>query len=296
MEMLEFQEEIDARQHNEMWEVALVGEGNDDRSVASIRFCDEHSNKMATVRYCPEEMELYLDDKAFQCYETPELIKALNSKTILLDGTTLGIPEIGLLLKHLSSMKRIKYSILYIEPGSYTKMNDGAINGREFNLSSEIMGYKGIPYLSKPLDIENPNNVVFFLGFEGYRLRLALEELNINPHECSLVFGLPSFKPGWEINAFANNIRSINDHDLGGRVLFCGADNPASVLLELQNMREILGDEHLITVAPIGSKPHSIGALAFCAKDKNASVLYDHPIKSSDRSYSVGAIHLFKIS
>lgn len=295
-EMFEFSDVGEAAAFQQQWDVALVGEQCDERSKASIEFCSSHSEKQICLKYDVEEMELEVEGKKHQCHQIPELIKSLGVRRILLDGTTLGVPELGLLLKHLYSIKKTRSSILYVEPGKYTQKYNGNINGREFNLSSEILGYKGIPNLSSPLDIETPNSVIFFLGFEGYRLRLALEELNINPNESSLVFGVPSYKAGWEINAFANNIKSISENDLGGRVMFCGADNPAAVLVELDRLRAALGEDHRITIVPIGSKPHSIGALIFCSSDKNTNLIYDHPIKASNRSQSVGSIHLYKIN
>ncbi|VUD62308.1 hypothetical protein TDB9533_03014 [Thalassocella blandensis] len=296
IEMLEFSSTKEIVEYAASWNIALVGSGEDDRSKASIQYAGDHCDAVVTISYDPDEMQILAGDDIYQCYQIPELIKGLTAKQILLDATTLGVPELGLLLKHLYSNKKVKASILYVEPGSYgqTDTNSG-INSREFNLSSELKGYKGIPSLTDALDIETPNSVVFFLGFEGYRLQLALEELNIIPHECSLVFGVPSFRSGWEMNAFDNNIKSINDNDLDGRVFYCGADNPAAVLYQLQSIRSSLGDDHKMTVVPIGSKPHSIGALCFCASDKKTSVLYDHPVKAKNRSGSVGSYHLYKI-
>lgn len=296
IEMLEFFSTEEIVEYAAGWNIALVGSGEDDRSKASIQYANNHCDAVVTVVYDPDEMQIIAGNDIYQCFQVPELIKGLNARQILLDATTLGVPELGLLLKHLYPIKKVKTSILYVEPGSYSQTDSNSgINSREFNLSSELKGYKGIPYLTDALDIETPNSIVFFLGFESHRLQLALEELNIIPHECSLVFGVPSFRPGWEINAFDNNIKSINDNDLDGRVFFCGADNPAAVLHQLQSIRKNLGDDHKMTVVPIGSKPHSIGALCFCASDKKTSLLYDHPVKAKNRSGSVGSYHLYKI-
>lgn len=295
-EMYEFSSEKDAEGYPGSWDVAIVGKGIDQRSQAAISYATTSSTRIISLTYDPDEMALDSDGEKYLCHQVPDLIKSLHAKRILIDATTLGVPEVGLLMKNLYPINKIRTTILYVEPGSYKTKKNGDISQRDFILSDEIKGYKGIPYLSQPLDIETKNSTVFFLGFEGHRLKIALEELNINPKNAFLVFGVPSYKPGWELNAFANNIKLINENDLGGRVMFCGADNPHAVLKELSELRLSKGVNHVINVVPIGSKPHSIGALIFCAIDQNSNLLYDHPIKAIGRSDSVGSFHLYKIN
>lgn len=298
IEMFEFKDANEASLYAEKWDAALVGDVCDDRTTSSKDYALKHCDSLIHIKYCSDELEILANNKKYQCYEIPEFIKSLNVKKILLDATTLGVVEIGLLLKHLHATKKIKCSILYVEPGAYVKKrveSVSAINEREFDLSMELIGFKGIPSLTKAIDIKIPNNVIFFLGFESYRLKNALEALNISPKECSLVFGVPSYQSGWETNAFDNNIKCINDHDLGGRIYFCGADNPSAVFEELKRIRINIGDDSEMTIVPIGSKPHAIGALTFMAGQRCVNMLYDHPIKSKNRTDSVGAFHLYKL-
>jgi hypothetical protein len=51
-----------------------------------------------------------------------------------------------------------------------------------------------------------PTKTVFLLGYEGQRLAQALEQTDIRPSNCSVVFGVPAFQPGWEMDAYANNV------------------------------------------------------------------------------------------
>ncbi len=57
-----------------------------------------------------------------------------------------------------------------------------------------------------------------------------------------------------------------------------------------------VGDDSEMTIIPIGSKPHTIGALAFLASNSTVNILYDHPIKSKNRTDSVGAFHLYRLT
>jgi hypothetical protein len=282
---------------NEPWDLSFFGEVCDDRTKVSTKFCVDNVNRSVLALYSSEELSISFNKEIFQCYQIEEFIRENKPRSVLLDATSLGVAELGLLLKIISKVKKLKCSILYIEPGSYVKdcSTSNGLNVRDFSLSVEIGGYKGIPTLSRPLNLDDNKVVVFFLGFESYRLKHALEELNITPKQCSLVFGVPSFKPGWEVDAFANNIKCISDNDLGGRVYFCGADNPAAVFYQLKEIREMIGDDEEITVIPIGSKPHSIGALIYCSSDLNTNMVYDHPIKNNGRTTAVGPAHMYKL-
>jgi hypothetical protein len=298
IEMFEFSSFEEALNFGEKWDAGIIGKECDDRTKASTTFTQAHTRKLFSITYSADDLEINANGKIFHCHQVSELINSLDAKRILIDATSLGVPELGLLLKHLNRVKKITYSILYVEPRSYTKQqpeSEPKINPREFRLSTELEGFKGIPSLSRSLDNDSSSDVILFLGFESYRLKHALEELNISPKQCSLVFGVPSFRPGWETDAFDNNIKCISDNDLGGRIHYCGADNPAAVIAELNIIRSKLGDEEEIVIIPIGSKPHSIGALIFCALDPNTNLIYDHPIKSKGRSDSVGTFHLYKI-
>ncbi len=293
--MLEFDTYEEISSIDTTWDIALVGGGSDDRSVAAKKFVDSKAAGVVIVTYDLDEMTLNAGGKTYVCSDVPEFLKSLKAKKILLDGTTLSVPVLGLIFKNLYGNKKIKATTLYVEPSSYSLSNKGGINTRDYRLSSEYVGFRGIPTLTMPSDIEDDNCIVFFLGFEGTRLKIALEELKISPRDCSLIFGLPSFKPGWETNAFNNNLKSINENDLEGRVYYCGADNPASVAFELQRIREDMGEDTKMTLIPLGSKPHSIGALLYYSVDSNCSLIFDHPIQATNRSNGVGSFHLYRV-
>ena len=74
----------------------------------------------------------------------------------------------------------------------------------------------------------SPHRVVFFLGYEGERLDEAFEELEIDPRKSIVVFGVPAFRPGWEMDSFANNVRVVADRGVQGGIRYCGAENPAA--------------------------------------------------------------------
>ncbi|GGB86430.1 hypothetical protein GCM10011352_10420 [Marinobacterium zhoushanense] len=280
---------------NRRWDITFCGKAIDDRGNISYNYAESNSSSLVAMAYNADDMRLDVNGDTVECYGLSDYINQVSFDSVLIDATTLGVPELALLLRVLSTLKKKKISIIYTEPKDYRKKESQVFGGRVFNLTDKFKGFSGIPTISKRLDLEEPNDVVFFLGFEGHRLQTALEELNIASSDCSLFFGVPPYKPGWEIDAFENNIKYVNDNDLDGRVYFCGADNPAAVFYELDQLRRSMQDESQLTVAPIGSKPHSLGALLFTAVFKDTNLLYDHPIKSHGRSQSVGAVHIYDV-
>lgn len=117
----------------------------------------------------------------------------------------------------------------------------------------------------------------------------------IQPKACSVVFGVPAFKPGWEMDAFANNIRVIKERNIRGGVYFCGAENPASALDVLKRIESELAPGERLFVGPIGTKPMGIGVALFVSQKQDVGILYDHPRRRPNRSAEVGTWHLYDV-
>jgi hypothetical protein len=159
-----------------------------------------------------------------------------------------------------------------------------------------VPGYRAIPGAAVILTDRRPQHGVFFLGFEERRLDVALEDFQtLRPSNCSVVFGVPAYKPGWELHAFANNVRVLETKRLSGGVHFCGAENPAGAYQVLSEIKASLGKDARMVVAPIGTKPNGIGAALFAALHSEVGLLYDHPRRSAGRSEQVSRWHLYHI-
>lgn len=141
-----------------------------------------------------------------------------------------------------------------------------------------------------------PPRVIFFLGYEESRLDRAMEDFQmLDPGQCSVAFGVPAFQPGWEIDAFANNVKVMKDRGMrDGGVYFCGAENPASAYKVLENIQAEMIQGQRMFVVPIGTKPNGIAAALYAAHHDQVGLLYDHPGKKLARSRHVAKWHLFE--
>ena len=285
------------------WDMAIVGKALDDRGTAVTAFLSSDSTETLELLYDPDTFLLSLGHDLVQADEFDTAVEQYRNRSIVLEATTLGFVEVFLTLKALSSLKVSKVDLLYAEPGNYNLKRTSLIrtsqllHRRDFELSDEVPGYKAIPTATKLLTDQRPQKTVFFLGFEERRIERALEDHQlIQPSNTDVVFGVPAYRPGWEMDAFANNVRVIKERKLEGGVHFCGAENPAAALEVLQRIQKGLITGEVMFIAPIGTKPMGIGAALFAATEPNVGLLYDHPTRKPKRSSDVGRWHMFSVT
>ena len=253
-----------------------------------------------TLEYQPETLRVAFEGREIEVHELGSALEAKAWKRVLLEATTLGFAEILVCCHALHSGGWDSVGLLYVEPGKYKKKerSEKVRDQRDFELSERIIGYTPIPGSiasldEVPADDADSRNVIFLLGFEGERIDRAIEDLPIDPRQCDVVFGVPGFRPGWEIHSFANNIRVMCDAGFAREPRFCPADNPRAVFDMLTEIRQALPEGSQMLVAPIGTKPHGIGAALFTCEFREVGVLYDHPKKRQKRSDEIGKWHFF---
>jgi hypothetical protein len=278
------------------WQLALVGTAVDDRGVAAIQFAHESASESRTVSYSPDLFSICVGSDTRNAEDLEEVIFGEAARSIILEATTLGFVEIFLVLKALNGAGCKKLSLLYVEPGDYTgSKRTQLVHRRDFELSDEVPGFKGIPGATLVTTDRTIQRAVFFLGYEERRLDVALQTQIVRPSDVMVVFGVPAFTPGWEMNSFANNIRVIRDNNIGGGVYFCGAESPAAAFGILDEIYESLLPGERLIIGPIGTKPNGIGAALFAASHREVGLFYDHPKRSANRSSDITRWHLYSV-
>ena len=283
------------------WDVALVGKPLDDRGTSAVNFLKARVAQVITLDYDPDKFELDVDGNKIGADDLEDYVDRFESLSLVLECSTLGFVETFLCCRALYNKHFRDLSFLYVEPLSYTLREatfrrSQLLHKRHFELSYEVPGYKAIPGATLIMTDRIPQRTVFFLGYEERRLDRALEDHQlIQPKACSLVFGVPAFKPGWEMDTFANNIRVVKERNLRGGVYFCGAENPASALEVLRKIGTELAPNERLFVGPIGTKPMGIGVALFASQRQDIGILYDHPKRREQRSDQVARWHLYDV-
>lgn len=277
------------------YSLGIYGPAIDDRGKEAVAEIVRRSHAMMTLEYDPETFEFVAGDVRHPEDGLAEALRVLDPRKVILEATTLGFVELLFCYKALRELMITQIDILYVEPEVYRRSGrDELLRHRDFELSGDVPGYRAIPGHAVLLDDRKLQKGVFFVGYEEARLRRAFEDLQmIAPKHSTITFGVPAFRPGWEIDSLANNITVIEEKNIRGGIKFCAAENPMSVVQFLELFRRGLGGGEKMFVAPIGTKPHGIGVMLFVAEHLDVGVIYDHPVRKSDRSEKIAHWHLF---
>ncbi len=277
-------------------DLALTGRIVDDRGQAGVDFAAGRSAGTVVMGYDCINFRISLDQQDLDADDVETALAPYVNSSIILETSTLGFVEIFLTCRALHNLGQRKLSLLYVEPREYSRPHRSKLlHRRDFALSEQTPDYRAIP--GATMLLRESDRGIFFLGYEARRLDRVLEDFQmINPRSCTLAFGVPAFTPGWEMNAFANNIRVIRERRLSGGVLFCGAENPDATVVVLERLYSALEPHERLFVAPIGTKPAGIGAALFTATHPGVGILYDHPVRRAGRSREVSRWHLFDVT
>ena len=280
-------------------DLSIIGSSVDDRGTAAIDYLESKAKMRISATYSPETFELLIDGETINAEDLDSYLKSYDGKEIAIEASTLGFVEIFLVCRIIRGFRLPRLTILYVEPLSYSNpRRSKLLHKRDFELSDVIPGYRAIPGATIRLTDQTPQTGVFFLGYEERRLDRALEDYQmIRPDRCCVGFGVPAFTPGWEMDAFANNIRVIRNNNISGGVLFCGAENPFATFDLLDTIYGSLDrhDRERMFVAPIGTKPNGIGVALFAASHSDVGLLYDHPVRKKARSVRTARWHLYHV-
>lgn len=279
------------------WDIGILGPVLDERGQTAAAFVTSCARKTITMSYVASDLNIRSGSGTVETDEVFCLIAGDAGKSVILETTTLGFVETYLCCRALREGGSGGGALIYLEPKRYfVPMRLNVVHRRDFGLSEEVAGYQAIPGSSFELDEQKPQRCVFCVGFEGQRLEQAFEELPINPKRTGVIFGVPAFRPGWEMDTFANNARTIRERGVGGGVFFCGANNPKAILETLEGIYRDKSSEEQMFVGGIGTKPHGIGVALFACERTDVGLLYDHPTRSPKRTSEYSAWHLFDVN
>ena len=274
------------------WDLAIVGNVVDDRGKASIAFCRDHAQSTIRALYDPDGIMVDVGQNRYSADDLEAFMESAHDSSILLEATTLGLVEIFLFCRAAKDVGVSAISLLYAEPKAYSVNRSQVLHKRDFELSDEVADFTGVPGAVLLRELTR-TRVVFLVGYEGQRLEQALEQTGASPSDCSIVFGVPAFQPGWEMDSFANNIKVIRDRRIC-ELSYTGAQNPAGAYAVLEKLRASCDPGQRMLVSPIGTKPHGIGAALFACSHNDVGLLYDNPTRRQGRTSEVAMWHLFE--
>lgn len=282
--------------NNRAWDLAVIGnEAIDARSGVACAFSSSHSSTRFQMNYDVAIKQIMIDQAKAQYGAIRTKLRGITS--LLIEATTLNCPEILNLLRAAKDEGVKKVSFLYLEPLEYRRTLKGLLSDhRDFNLSENCRFQSVHGFMANLYEIPQ-GQAVFFLGFEKSRLGQALEqEEALQQWTKHAVFGVPAFEPSWEIDSIANNVQHLASSHY--QVQYAPASGVAAAYGLLNQLLHEDKTDSPIVVAPLGTKPHTIGASLFLVEHNafdRAVLLYDHPHRRQDRSADIRRWHLYDV-
>ena len=190
----------------------------------------------------------------------------------------------------------LAFKVVYIEPGDYT-FSGNPIRGEIFDLSLKLEGIAPLPLFTRVFPT-NEDECCFIplLGFEGARLAHMIEKVDPPGRQIVPVLGVPGFRAEYPFYAFAGNEPKLTETRAWHRVRYARANCPFSLLYVLEDIfaryRNIP-----IKIAPIGTKPHALGAVITCViSPRDTELVYDNPKRKPGRTAGVLHCLIYSVS
>lgn len=192
--------------------------------------------------------------------------------------------------KYFETLELLDIRVIYAEPATYDVVQfstEGFFN----DLSESIKGIEPLPGFANiiPYD-DDETHFVALLGFEGGRFKYILE--NIEPNKAIIypIIGVPGFRAEYPFVAYWGNRRPLDNTDIWSNIMYVGANSITDVYRLLGKIIK-RSPSGRIKVAPIGTKPHAIGAILFAIKHPlKIELIYDNPKRGKKRTEGVGRI------
>lgn len=221
-------------------------------------------------------------------------LQMYESETLYIDVTGLEKRIVASLLnnaiKAISSTKISNVKTIYAEPETYDIkqfQSEGVFN----DLSEKIDGILPLPGFAS-IFTENIDNILFIalLGFEGGRFTYMMENVQPPGGKTIPIIGVPGFRAEYPFVAYWGNRRPLEETKTWRNVEYAVANSLVDVYVLLSDILSKNTDAK-IKVAPIGTKPHLIGAILFAIKNpRQVELVYDNPIREKRRTKGVGKI------
>lgn len=279
------------------FDVGMFGTEIDVRTKFSISEVERVCGTSFCFYYDQDDLVIKIGDDVIECHDLAGYFsERFQGKKIILDGTSLDIPELALIFDSFFQNNQKDIFILYIEPETYTEDESYTTGSSMYNLSENIIGFEntGIPGVSMPVSNYDDSFFIVFGGFESSRLLGAFESYEMTKDNSIVVLGAPGFNLGWETICFDSNIKALSNNQMGGAIQFSSASCPASTFDLLEHIKNKVDCSELF-ILPLGTKPCSLGALLYIIENKlDTRLLFDQPIKKVGRTSGIGRKFMYR--
>lgn len=183
--------------------------------------------------------------------------------------------------------RNIQTFVIYAEPFTY-RLDKFRNEGVLVDLAEKIEGINPLPGFIRFVDIDK-KIFVPLLGFEGARFTQMYEEVSPSDEDIFPIVGVPGYRMEYPfVTLFSNKPPLVNTVSWAN-IQYVMANSIVDVYMKLFDLYHKYNDSKIV-VAPIGTKPHAIGAILFAMKYKRVELVYDNPKRNEQRTDGIGRI------
>jgi hypothetical protein len=188
------------------------------------------------------------------------------------------------------------FRVVYVEPSDYRRSSTPT-QGMYFDLSEGFDGIRPIPgFAALRVRANSDWHLVAALGFEGVRFSYILNELEPARDRVYPIVGVPGFRPEFAAHALTANRADLEDLTVIPNIRFARANCPFDMFHALRDIHADVGGAQL-RLAPIGTKPHGLGALLYTiSSPSNVQLIHDHPRRKAKRTLGVSRVCVYEVS
>ncbi len=184
----------------------------------------------------------------------------------------------------------IEIRVVYSEPKEYL-LREFQKEGLNKDLSESVAGVNPLPGFIRLVPFKEEPLFVTLLGFEGGRFSYLVTNKQPSYDKILPIVGVPGYRMYYPFfETFWGNRNALKTTKAYERVVYAEANSIVDSYLTLGKISYDKREPNMI-VAPIGTKPHAIGAILYAIKNPNrVELLYDNPKRSLHRTKGVGRI------
>lgn len=223
-----------------------------------------------------------------------KFIKSYSPSKIYIEVTGMSCRLAAPLMKNAIDNHHDVY-IVYSEPQQYL-LSAFRLIGINEDLSEACGGVNPIPGFERILPYKEEPLFIALLGFEGGRLSYLLNNKQPIIDNIRPVVGIPGYKLEYPAESFWGNRNPLSSSKCWSKVEYAEANSIVDSYLTLKRISEKNRNPEMV-IAPIGTKPHAIGAILYAIKNfLRVEILYDNPTRNLNRVLGVGKTHVCNIS
>lgn len=188
----------------------------------------------------------------------------------------------------------IRLRFVYVEPLTYRRTDR---TSEPYELSEVTEGISAVPGFARISSTSNDAvPLIPLLGFEGNRLRRLLSRLESPAKATYPILGVPGFQIEFPFYSLEGNRLELAREFMHRQIVLARANCPFDAFHELASIADRLGAP-LVQVAPLGTKPHALGATLFAiSRGSKVDLVYDHPIRARRPTMGVSRVCVYYVS